>query len=82
MLLASLFFCWWLSDDCRGILAAEKIGAGRAADMNDLEEILATGRVEFAMLKAAKLEKQSDAEDGSDAVMRGIVLCMAGESES
>ena len=82
MLLASLFFCRWLSDDCLGILAVEKLGAGRCAEMNDLEESLASGRTEVAILKAAKWQKQSDAEDGSDAVMRGIAFLIAGESDS
>jgi hypothetical protein len=82
MLLASLFFCWWLSNDCLGILARGKLSAGRCAEMNDLEERFANGRTEVAILKAAKWEKQSDAEDGSDAVMRGIAFLIADESDS
>jgi hypothetical protein len=85
MLLAGLLFVWVLGDECFEDLAVRGYVAGEGAKVKDLESVDANGRTDVAILRRAELEtKHSDAvcEDGSDAVMRGIALLIAGESGS
>lgn len=64
------------------LLIFERPVAGELREVNDLESADANGRMDVVILRRAESEKYSDAEEGSDAAMRGIALLIAGESDS